>query len=230
MSKQVVPGVFRISTPGVNAFLLAGDDVVLIDAQLPRRLPKLLAAVRAAGRRPEDVRHIVITHYHLDHVGGLADAAEATGATVHVHPGDADVVRQGREAPIRPIGIGRVVLPAFYALRSKRFRPAPIDHEIADGDVIGETGLRAIHTSGHTLGHVSYLWPEQGGVLFVGDALANNLGRLDFGYSCEDMDAAKRSLRKLAELDFETAVFGHGLSIKRNAATKFRRKLERLAS
>ncbi len=121
------------------------------------------------------------------------------------------------------------MLPAFYTVRSKRFRPAPIDRELADGDEIGSTGLRAIHTPGHTSGHMSFLWPGQGGVLFVGDALANNLGRLNFGYSCEDMDAAKRSFRKLAQLDFETAVFGHGLTIKRNAAERFRQKLRRFA-
>jgi glyoxylase-like metal-dependent hydrolase (beta-lactamase superfamily II) len=228
MAREVVPSVFQIGGPGIGAFLLAADELVLIDTHVPKRLPKLLAAIRRAGRRPEDVRHIVITHYHLDHVGGLAAAAEATGGDVYVHPGDAAVIRNGVEAPIRTIGIGRVLLPAFYAVRSKRFRPAPIDHELADGDQIGSTGLRAIHTPGHTSGHMSYLWPERGGVLFVGDALANNLGRLNFGYSCEDTAAAKRSFRKLAELDFETAVFGHGLTIKRNAAAKFRKKLKRL--
>jgi glyoxylase-like metal-dependent hydrolase (beta-lactamase superfamily II) len=228
MAREIVPGVFQISGPGIGAFLLAAEELVLIDTHLPKRLPKLLAAVRKAGRRSEDVRHIVITHYHLDHVGGLAAAAEATGGDVYVHPGDAAVIRNGVEAPIRPIGIGRVVLPAFYAVRSKRFRPAPIDHDLADGDEIGSTGLRAIHTPGHTSGHMSFLWPERGGVLFVGDALANNMGRLSFGYSCEDMDAAKQSLRKLTQLEFEVAVFGHGLTIKRDAAAKFRQKLERL--
>ncbi len=230
MAREIVPGVFQIGGPGIGAFLVATNELVLIDTHLPKRLPKRLAAVRQAGRRPEDVRHIAITHYHLDHVGGLAAAAEATGGDVYVHPGDAEIIQTGMEAPIHPIGIGRVVLPPFYALRSKRFRPASIDREIADGDEIGSTGLRAIHTPGHTLGHVSYLWPERGGVLFVGDAAANVMGRLNFGYSCEDMTAAKRSFRKLAELDFETAVFGHGLTIKRNAAERFRQRLGRLGT
>lgn len=228
MAREIVPGVFQIGGPGIGAFLLATQELVLIDTHLPKRLPKLLAAVRHAGRRQEDVRHIAITHYHLDHVGGLAAAAEATGGDVYVHPGDTEVIQTGIEAPIHPIGIGKVVLPAFYAVRSKRFRPAPIDRELADGDEIGSTGLRAIHTPGHTSGHMSYLWPEEGGVLFVGDAMSNNVGRLNFGYSCEDLDAAKLSLRKLAELDFETAFFGHGLTIKRNAAERFRRRLEKL--
>jgi glyoxylase-like metal-dependent hydrolase (beta-lactamase superfamily II) len=184
MAREVVPGVLQIGGPGIGAFLLAADEVVLIDTHLPKRLPKLLAAIRQAGRRPDDVRHIAITHYHLDHVGGLAAAAEATGGDVYVHSGDAAVIQKGVEAPIRPIGIGRVVLPPFYAVRSKHFRPAAIDHEVADGDEIGSTGLRAIHTPGHTSGHTSYLWPERGGVLFVGDAMANNIGRLNFGYSC----------------------------------------------
>lgn len=228
MAREVVSGVFQIGGPGIGAFLLAADELVLIDTLLPKRLPKILAAVRKAGRRPEDVRHIAVTHYHLDHVGGLAAAARATGGTVHGHPKDAGVIQTGVEAPIHPIGIGKVVLPPFYAVRSKRFTPARIEHEIADGDEIGATGLRVIHTPGHTMGHVSYLWPERGGVLFVGDALANSFGRLSFGYSCEDMDAAKRSFRKLAELHFETAVFGHGLTIKRDASQRFRKRLQTL--
>ena len=230
MSREIVPGVFQIGGPGIGAFLLAADELVLIDTHLPKRLPKLLAAVRQAGRRPEDVRHIAITHYHVDHVGSLAAASEATGAQVYVHPADAGRIREGSEPHIRKIGIGKVFLPVFYSFAPKRFELARIDHELADGDEIGSTGLRAIHTPGHTAGHVSYLWPEQGGVLFVGDAAANNMARLNFGYSCEDMTAAKRSFRKLAELDFETAVFGHGLTIKRKAAERFHQRLGRLGT
>ena len=230
MAQLVVPGVFRIGTPGISAYLLAADELVLIDTHRPKHLRALLRAVREAGRRPQDVRHIAITHYHVDHVGSLAAAARATGGTVYVHPLDSEVVRTGVEAPIHPIGIGKVVLPLFYAFQTKRFQPARIDRDIADGQEIGSTGLRAIHTPGHTSGHISYFWPERGGVLFVGDAAANNFGRLDFGYSSEDMAAGKRSFRKLAELDFETAVFGHGLTIKRNAAARFRQKLEMLGA
>ncbi len=228
MAREIVPGVFHAGGQGIGAFLLAADELVLIDTNLPRRLPKLLAALRQAGRRPEEVRHIAITHYHMDHVGSLAAAAEAMGSTVYAHPDDAERIREGTQSPIQPIGIGKVFLPMFYFFMPKRFPPAQIDREIADGDEIGNTGLRTIHTPGHTMGHVSYLWPERGGVLFVGDALANNFGRLSYGYSCENMEAAKQSFRKLAELDFETAVFGHGLTIKRNAAAKFQQKLERL--
>jgi glyoxylase-like metal-dependent hydrolase (beta-lactamase superfamily II) len=230
MARSVVPGVFRIGSAGTNAFLLAADELVLIDTLLPKRLPRLLKAVGQAGRSPRDVRHIAITHYHVDHVGSLAAAEEATGGTASVPQGDAGLVRRGGRPKIRPIGIGKVVLPIFYSIVPKSFDAARVDREIGDGDEIGSTGLRAIFTPGHTRGHVSYLWPEHGGVLFVGDAAAHDRVGLDFGYSCEDMEAAKSSLQKLAKLDFEVALFGHGRTIKANAAAAFRKAAERLAA
>ena len=229
MAKEVIPGVFRIGGAGSNAFLLAADELVLIDTHLTNRLPKLLDAVREAGRTPLDVHHIAVTHYHTDHAGSLAAAAKTTGGRVYAHAADADLLRTGGRPPVRPIGRGKVVLPVFWAVLRNHFEGATVDQEVSDGDEIGSTGLRVIHTPGHTMGHVSFLWPERGGVLFVGDAVANDLLRLNFGYAAEDIESSKRSLRKLAGFDFETALFGHGRTITSNASTRFRREVDRLA-
>jgi len=69
-----------------------------------------------------------------------------------------------------------------------------------------------IHTPGHCAGQVAFLWPREGGVLFVGDAAANTLGlRLSISY--EDLALGKRMLAKLAALPFSVALFGHGRTI-----------------
>ena len=230
MAKEVIPGVFRIGGMGTNAFLLAADELVLIDTHLTNRLKRLLDAIRHAGRTPQDVHHIAITHYHTDHAGSVAAAAKTTGGRVYAHSADAGLIRTGGRPPVRPIGRGRVVLPIYWTVLRNHFDGVPVDQEIADGDEIGSTGLRVIHTPGHTMGHLSFFWPQRGGVLFVGDAVANDLLRLNFGYAAEDIEASKRSLRKLAELDFDVALFGHGRTMRSNASTQFRRQMERLTA
>jgi glyoxylase-like metal-dependent hydrolase (beta-lactamase superfamily II) len=91
-------------------------------------------------------------------------------------------------------------------------------------------GLRAIHTPGHTPGHLSFLWPEQGGVLIAGDVLGNSMGMMQFSVQYQDFAQAKESLRKLAALDFDKAVFGHGRLLKGKANAAFRRFVERRAA
>ena len=87
-----------------------------------------------------------------------------------------------------------------------------------------------IHTPGHTPGHVSLLLQRDGGVLFVGDAAANLLGRLGRPFVSTDPAAVAASAARLAALDFEIAVFGHGTAIRGGAALRFRRFVDRLAA
>ena len=159
MSAEVAPGVFRISSSGINAFLLVADEIVLIDAHLPKRLGRIRAVLDDTGRDVRDLDHIAITHTHVDHVGSLAAVVETSGADVYAPTGEADGIRKGKSAAVKPIGVGRVLLPLFYTFTPKRYDPVQVDHEVTDGDVVGTTGLRAVDTPGHTPGHVSFLWP-----------------------------------------------------------------------
>jgi glyoxylase-like metal-dependent hydrolase (beta-lactamase superfamily II) len=212
-----------------NAYAIAGPEATLIDCGPPRSTAEVLAALPALGLRPQDVRHIAVTHHHTDHTGQLAAVARATGAAVYAHPADAPVIRDGAE---RPRGnahgvVGRIMLA--MARHPTRADPGPVDLEIADGQELAAAGgLRCVFTPGHTAGHVSFLWPERG-VLFVGDAAANMLRRLGIAPLNENDVDARASFRKLAELEFSVACFGHGSPIRGGAVARFRRKLERTA-
>ena len=95
--------------------------------------------------------------------------------------------------------------------------------DVAAGETIPVAGgIQAVGTPGHTLGHLAFLWPEDGGVLFVGDA-ANNVGGLQLSPIYEDLIVGRASLRALAQLDFETACFAHGAPIVGGADQEFRR-------
>jgi glyoxylase-like metal-dependent hydrolase (beta-lactamase superfamily II) len=234
--EEIVPGLHRILKGYVNAYALETDDgLTLIDTGLPQRAPRVAAATRLLGHSPDAVKTILITHHHSDHTGSLADLVKLTGATVYVHPADAPVVRGDRPppGPNRANLAGRILGPLIMRLSNSRSEPARVDQEFVAGqdlDVAG--GLRPIHTPGHTAGQTSFLWNRHGGVLIAGDAAGARGGRVSaptgavFGMFTEDPGEAERSFHRLAELDFEVAVFGHGDPVTQNAAEAFRRSLQ----
>jgi len=234
--EQLLPNVYRIGMGYVSAYLIAADDVTVIDSGLPKRRDTIFKAVREAGRKPEDVKHIALTHHHVDHTGSLASLIAATGATAYIHPLDAPIVRGEKPAPgpNRAIMTGRVLGPVLNRISPALETVADL-HETNDGDTVPAAGgMTAIHTPGHTAGHLSFLWPQNGGVLFAGDAAGNFFGlgppiNMLGAMFTEDVAAAKESFRKLAELEFDVACFGHGGPIKGKAHAAFRRAVEKLA-
>jgi len=240
MAAQVIPNVYsiRIWMGYVNAYLIAAEDgITLVDSGLTGQAGTILEAISSTGRTPADLKHILITHHHSDHTGSLASLVETTGAKAYVHSLDAGITRG--DAPVgRPnprVFLGRLAGPLLMRLQPSRMPPVVIEREVADGDELPITGgLRVIHTPGHTAGHVSYLWPESGGVLFAGDAAANFRGLappvgLLGGMFTEDPDQARESFRKLAELEFDTACFGHGGVLAGQPHAAFRRAVEKMA-
>ncbi len=227
---RIAAGVFRVGLGGVNAFLIETGDggLVLVDTGTREDARGIGRAIRALGRAPGEVRGIVVTHLHGDHVGGLATVKEKTGAEVWMHPLDAAAVREGVGArPLEP-GPGRIRGVAAGAVnrreRAGRRREAvAVEHEVGDGETLPWDGLLALHTPGHSAGHLALLLPRDGGVLFVGDA-ATDFGRLSWGPVYEDIAEGERSLRRLAALDFEVAAFAHGRTIRSGASARFRKR------
>jgi glyoxylase-like metal-dependent hydrolase (beta-lactamase superfamily II) len=227
--KQIVPNVYSISLTAVNAFLIDTDDgLTLIDTGIPGSGDKILQAVHELGKQPTDIKNILVTHCHADHTGNLAMLKKETGAPAYMHPLDAAMVRQGesmRPAKPPPQLIHQIVVPLLMRTQQNvSLEPAEIEHEIEDGaelDIAG--GIKAIHVPGHCAGQLVFLWPQHGGVLFAAD-VAGNMFRLGWSMIYEDLEEGKRSLAKVASLDFEVACFGHGKAIVGGAAERFRQK------
>lgn len=228
-AKQIVPGLYAIPLGGVNAFLLESEDgLTLIDTGMPGSTAKILAAVQSLGKQPGDIHHILVTHCHFDHIGSLAELKQATGAPAAMHPTDAALLRAGQT--MRPFQAGPGVVNGFvyrlfkWFLKASPITPIPIEQELHDGENLPIAGgLRVIHVPGHTAGQVAFLWPHHGDVLFAADT-ANTVLGLGWHFVYEDLAEAKRSLMKLAQLDFEVACFGHGGAIVGGAAQRFRQK------
>jgi glyoxylase-like metal-dependent hydrolase (beta-lactamase superfamily II) len=237
MATELAPGVHHVIKGIVNAYLIEGDDgVTIVDSGLRNRMQTFVSAIEAMGRKPEDVRSILVTHHHVDHRGSLAALAAATGAAVFAPAADAGIIRGAEPAP-RPAPanlLGRLTVSMV-----ERFGPqvedARVDHEVTDRQTLPVAGgMQAIHTPGHTAGQTSYLLPRDGGILFVGDAAETLTGRPRppvrgvASYHTEDRDEARRSFRKLAELEFDVALPGHGAPILREASDRFRAEVASL--
>ena len=225
--REVVDGVIEIPIGYVNAYAVVVDDgVVLIDTGLPGRADKVARAVVAARRRIGDVHTILLTHWHPDHVGGVADLRRRSRARIVAHGIDAPVISgEENRSSKRFLRIVGAIMPSP--------EPVPVDEVLTGDGPLSVPGFTALHTPGHTRGHTSFLLDRGGGVLFAGDAAGGGRnGRLRRSprMVTEDPAAESASITRLAELTFEAAVFGHGKPISREAASRFREFAARLAA
>lgn len=226
--KLILPGLYAVPLGAVNAFLLdGGDALTLIDTGSAGSAPRIGAALEALGRRWPDVRQVLLTHCHPDHAGSLAEVKRLSGAPAAMHPLDAALVRAGRAARetivISPGLHNQLLFRLFIAGAPPVVDAAEIEQTVDDGALLPAAGgLRVIHTPGHSAGHVAYLW-EKHGVLIAGDA-ASHVAGLQLSINYEDIELGRRSLNKLARLEFDAAGFGHGGPIVRGAAARFRQR------
>jgi len=216
---ELIPGVYWVkpATPirvSGNVYLLAGEHesegLTLVDTGMPGRAGDVLRYVAALGYGPTQVRRIVLTHYHVDHAGSLADLVARTGARVLVHAADAPFV-EGRCVWPGARGVWGHVIRAMAPFLGGR--PVPVDERLAHGDVIPVAGgLHVVHTPGHTPGSISLHLPAHG-VLFTGDTLLVDWhGHIQEARPLFSLDIqqARDSARQLADLDFSLLAPGHG--------------------
>lgn len=222
--KSILPGLYML--PGlVNVYLLSeADGYVLIDSGFPKAAQKVLQGIKTIGVAPSQVRHIILTHAHPDHIGSAAALKKATGAEVYAHVDDAPIIEAGtgfREVSASP-GLRNRILTRLLAGRISVVEATAVDHLIKDGDSFPfDRDLTAVHIPGHCAGQIALLWNRNGGVLFAADACIHRHG-MKLTAATEDIQEAQRSLAKLAGLTFKFACFGHGAPILVGADQAFR--------
>src|SRR6185312_3096425 len=183
-----------------------GDEITLVDAGPAGSGDAVAAALHGIGLDRDAVVRIVLTHHHADHSGSAAEIRAWNGAQVLAHTADAAVVR-GEVAPPAPD-----LLPAeqelFAAIAADELiaPPCPVDHEVADGDVLPfGGGATVLHRPGHTPGSTALHLPGPR-VLFTGDTVAENQGAVILGPFNLDRRQALASFRELTALDVDLAL------------------------
>jgi glyoxylase-like metal-dependent hydrolase (beta-lactamase superfamily II) len=199
------------------------DRVTLVDTGIAGSATLIFDALAALRRKAADIKLVVVTHYHKDHIGSLAAIVERTGAECVAHRLDAQVVRG--ERPEDPPRISDAERP-FYEQALVRGGPAPaparVDRLVDDGDVLDcLDGTTVVHVPGHTPGSIALYAPRRR-LLVTGDAVAAVNGSPIVGVFNVDPRQARESAKKLAALDFDIACFGHGEPLLRDASAALR--------
>jgi len=201
----VVDGVGRIPGGFVNSYTFQqGDETYLIDTGFRRNAKPIVRAFQNANVPLARVGKVLLTHHHLDHMGGAAYLLQNMSAPLACHADDAAFV-DGRAKPSMPL------LMRLFA----RVRPAPVALTLKDGDQVGP--LRVVHAPGHTPGEVAFYHPARK-ILFSGDSVVERDGRLTLPAAkyAANLDQAVRSLTRLRELDVEVLLPGHGVPVMRD--------------
>ena len=213
----------------VNSYAFVDGDgsVTLVDCGVSKAPPKIVAGLAAIGKQPSDVQRIILTHAHVDHVGGAAEMARRTGAPLAVHESDAEHLEAGRSPrPDQSLLAGRLM-----ARRGPTFPAATAGERLTDGQVLDVAGgLRVVATPGHSPGHISLLH-EPTGTLITGDAIFNVLGlRYSPKAFCSDFRLSRRTAHVLGELEYRVVAFTHGPEIRDGGREALRRFLSRNAT
>lgn len=248
-TQEVRPDVAYQRLGIVNVAYLGapGGPWLLVDAGLPATASLITRA--AAQRFGESVRPaaIVLTHGHFDHVSALRGLAERWDVPIYAHPLEHPYLDGSASYPPPDPTVGGGVMAALSPLYPR----GPIDVRRwlqalpADGSIPHLSGWRWIHTPGHTPGHVS-LWRDADRTLLAGDAFITTRQESVYAaltqepelhgppmYYTQDWEASRESVRRLATLEPETAVTGHGRALQgeplRTALHALARDFDRVA-
>ncbi|HPC03864.1 MAG TPA: MBL fold metallo-hydrolase [Syntrophales bacterium] len=218
-SAEIAPGVYLVGGPNISraedatAFVIRfPDSLVMIDSGCGRSTGILERNMGEAGLDPGGISLLILTHCHIDHVGGAPYFREIHGARLAMHALDADAVEQGD--PVRTAA-------HWYDME---FPPTPVDlrftgsHEVLP---FGGEELHVLHTPGHTPGSVS-LYLDRGGkrILFGQDVHGPFLPA--FGSNLDDW---RVSMEKLLDLKADILCEGHfGIFPDREKVERYLRK------
>lgn len=223
---QIAPGVYSL---GVNkgfeshAFLIDdGSGLTLIDTLFDADARVITNQINAINRTPADLKHIVLTHAHRSHLGGLAALKRMSGATVYAHAWEADIIageRVAQQVSWRPQD--PLITYHFQIgnnINISKHPPCAVDTFVTEGDTIGP--LSVIHTPGHTPGHLAF-WLSGPRILFCGDAVVTS-PKFMAGWPAFTLNKRQHanSLHKLALYDAQILAFGHGEPITENASAR----------
>ena len=148
----------------VNVLVIFGDDITIIDTGVKQSEKQIFDYIIQNGRETTEIKTIILSHSHPDHIGSAADIKEITGCRIFAHGSEKewieDIELQNRERPV----------PGFFNLVS---RPVKIDDYLTDNQLLNPApgiSTKIIHAPGHSKGSLNLLFVEDR-ILFTADSI-----------------------------------------------------------
>lgn len=193
------------STRSAYAYIIKGEEIVLVDTGLPMTRKRILKELKSMDMDIKDIKHILLTHYDLDHIGNAAILQRLSGAKLWASKEDIPYITGSKDRP----GFKKY-FPYFIRVEK------PDDLKAYNKELeIGDSKIEIIPTPGHTPGHVCLLFKD---TLFVGDLVKNKDGKL-MPYPSNwnwNTSVLKESIKNLNAYDFKWICPAHGKPIRRD--------------
>ena len=145
---RIIGNLYYVGSKDLATYLITTPQGhILINSGFDRTVPLIQKSVQSLGFKMSDVKYLLASHAHSDHVAGMAKLKQLTGAKVLIMKGDDQVLASG--------GKGQ------YLYTDSRWQPCPVDRVLSDGDTItlGGMTLTARLTPGHTRGCTTWTFP-----------------------------------------------------------------------
>lgn len=203
---RIFGNTYFVGTCGISSILITSPQGhILIDSGTERDADLVVDNIRALGFRPTDVRFLLQSHEHFDHVGGLARLQQITGAQLLASPAAAKVLQSGLVAADDPQSGSLKSLP-----------PTRVDRVIQDGEMVrvGDSVLIAIATPGHTSGALSWRWGSCDGgkcrqIIYADSLTPVSRDGYRFSDHPQQIQAFRSSIAKIAALDCDILITPH---------------------
>src|SRR5881628_803220 len=218
---KVAEGVYRVPARAANTYLVEADNgLVLVDTGMPGSEKRILKAIAGLGREPSDVKLILLTHRHLDHIGSAAALKKETSGMLVSHPFEKPYVA-GTLVIITPRAwslyarivrrVLAVVSSTMKLFRLIKYHPVHVDEAADEESVLERVGVDGsiVWTPGHTKGSVSLFLAKQK-VAIIGDLLRGGRGKLSEPLFMESIPQTQASVQRIQELEPDLLCPGHG--------------------
>ena len=224
---KVFGNTYYVGAEGVSAVLITGTaGSILLDGGLPQTAAVIDANIRTLGFKTEDIKLIVNSHAHYDHVGGIAALQRVSGASVAASAAGKRAIEQGAPTSDDPqYGFGRAA-NAFPAVKNVR--------AVADGETlrVGDLAITAHLTPGHTPGATSWSWRSCDGPTCYDIVYADSLNAVssdEFRFtggsgSPSRIETFRTSIAKVEALPCDIILSVHPSNIDMDGKVKERRE------
>lgn len=199
---KITDNVYALeATKGSYAYIILGKEIILVDTGQVWQGKGILKDLSAMNIKLEDIKHIVLTHHDLDHIGNAAMLQKLTKAKVWASNEDIPYIMDDKDRP----GVKKLFSYVFRAKKPYNIQAYSENMKIEDIEIISSPG--------HTPGHVCILYKD---VLFAGDLVDSRKGKIrPYPNMNWDKDLLMKSIKSIGQIPFKWVCPAHGRPIER---------------